>query len=657
MASKRDQVAIERILNKVDRKEQVFEKRTAFMDSDYEWGWKNTPFVPMPTEGITIKDAVTTNFAKVLARKVSNGVGYAERIIRVLDDADNEEFRDKNNAYERWCVGVLEMADERLQSGGMNSTVQGESAWNAVVRGGWIGTRAVLIKDAQGETIPDIVPIDPRNLVYEKGRGEPLWAAIITQRAKQDIRDEYPKFKFGIENNVQHPEDDDDELARVVDYYWTEDGKRMNCVIIDGQYAKKPTDTFAVNFPIVIRLIGNNPGVMNYSLKDTIDGTREIPGIEDVGDSIFAALRHVIPQVNRLASYRMALTARAVQGTLIVKSRDGTKELDQDAFASGAELGLSTDNDEDIGLLPISQLTADAGQLEGELRLDESNAGLSDPALGRLTSPVSGAALQILSQADNEVVAPFLKAVESMLAGILDNLGRQYETGRYKDIEVRGKTHTDQPFNKVIAPDDIKGHNLLSVELRQTQPQDDFALWQAAQVASQVDPSTGTALVSKQYAATKIAKVQDYDLEKRRMSGARIRASSAKYELLTQWHAARLSGEPEEVVQLLEMDIQREIEREAMEEAAMQYQFEQAVNANPMAAAAGMNGAAQPGGGAGVQDMANPATVSADPRLLAQAGTMGVSAAPSPDAGYNTTAPRNTAEAAGLEPNPEARGI
>ena len=651
MASKKDQVAIERILNKVDRKEQVFEKRTAFMDSDYEWGWKNIPFVPMPTEGITIKDAITTNFAKVLARKVSNGVGYAERIIRVLDDADNEEFRDKNNAYERWCVGVLEMADERLQSGGMNSTVQGENAWNAVVRGGWIGTRAVLIKDAQGETIPDIVPVDPRNLVYEKGRGEPLWAAIITQRAKQDIRDEYPRFRFGIENNVQHHDDDDDELARVIDYYWTEDGKRMNCVIIDGQYAKKPTDTFAVNFPIVIRLIGNNPGVMNYSLKDTIDGTREIPGIEDVGDSIFAALRHVIPQVNRLASYRMALTARAVQGTLIVKSRDGTKELDQDAFSSGAELGLSTDNDEDIGLLPISQLTSDAGQLEGELRLDESNAGLSDPALGRLTSPVSGAALQILSQADNEVVAPFLKAVESMLAGVLDNLGRQYETGRYKDIEVRGKTHTDQPFNKVIAPDDIKGHNLLSVELRQTQPQDDFALWQAAQVASQVDPSTGTALVSKQYAATKIAKVQDYDLEKRRMSGARIRASSAKYELLTQWHAARLSGEPEEVIQLLEMDIQREIEREAMEEAAMQYQFEQAVNANPMAAAAGMNGAAQPGGGAGVQDMANPATVSADPRLLAQAGTMGVSAAPSPDAGYNTTAPRNTAEAAGLEPN------
>lgn len=652
MASKKDQRSIERIINKIDRKEQVFEKRTAFMDSDYDWGWKNTPFVPLATEGIQQKDAITTNFAKVLARKVSNGVGYAERIIRVMDDADNEEFRDKNNAYERWCIGILEMADERLQSSGMNSTIQGENGWNAVVRGGWIGTRSVLIKDAEGETLPDIVPIDPRNLVFEKGRGEPLWAAIITQRSRQDIREEYPKFVFDLEDSPQSYADDEDELARVIDYYWTEDGKRMNAVIIDNQFAKKPTDTFAVNFPVVIRLIGNNPGVMNYSLKDTIDGTREIPGIEDVGDSIFAALRHVIPQVNRLASYRMALTSKAVQGTLIIKSRDGMKELDQDAFKSGSEVGLSTDNNEDIGLLPLSQLTADAGQLEGELRLDESNAGLSDPALGRLTSPVSGAALQILSQADNEVVAPYLKAVESLLAGILDNLGKQYETGRYKDIQVRGKTHTDQPFNKVIAPDDIKGHNLLSVELRQSQPQDDFALWQAAQVASQVDPSTGTALVSKQYAATKIAKVQDYDLEKRRMSGARTRASSKKYELLTQWHSARLSGEPEEVIQLLEQDIQREIDREEMEALALEFQFQQAVNVDPAAAMSGQQTPQQQSpNGAGLQGTENLATVGADPRLLAQAGTQGVSAAPSPDAGYNTTAPRNSAEAAGLEPN------
>ena len=76
MASKKDQRSIERILNKIDRKEQVFEKRTAFMDSDYDWGWKNTPFVPIATEGIQQKDAITTNFAKVLITAKIKVISY-----------------------------------------------------------------------------------------------------------------------------------------------------------------------------------------------------------------------------------------------------------------------------------------------------------------------------------------------------------------------------------------------------------------------------------------------------------------------------------------------------------------------------------------------------------------------------------------------------
>ena len=92
-----------------------------------------------------------------------------------------------------------------------------------------------------------------------------------------------------------------------------------------------------------------------------------------------------------------------------------------------------------------------------------------------------------------------------------------------------------------------------------------------------------------------------------------------------------------------------------MEALALEFQFQQAVNLDPAAAMSGQQTPQpqQPQGvnGAGLQDTADLATVSADPRLLAQAGTQGVSAAPSPDAGYNTTAPRNVAEAAGLEPN------
>jgi hypothetical protein len=405
-----DAAKIERIVERVDRKEQTFLKRTAYMDSDYDWGWAQTPFKPIATEGISEKDAVTNNNAYVLARKVSNGVASAERLIRVENAADTDEFKDANNATERLAIGMMGNADKRLQSSGMHGDIQGELSWYGVVRGGWIAARAVLIKDDKGKTIEDVVPIDPRNFLFEPGDGEPLWAAIVTDRSRQLIRDKYSDFKFQGEDPESHQHDDADEMERVIDYYWTENKKRMNAVVIDNQFAKQPADTFAVNFPIPVRLIGNNPGVSSFSVKDGTNGSRDISGIEDVGPSIFTALRNTNHQVNRLASYKMAIAAKRVQGTMIVKSRDGTKEFDQDPFESGSELNLSTDNNEDVGLLPIAELGRELSELQGQLALNESNAGLSDPALGRLNAPLSGRAVSFVLQSDAEVVQPYIPA-------------------------------------------------------------------------------------------------------------------------------------------------------------------------------------------------------------------------------------------------------
>lgn len=146
-----DSAQINRIIERVDRKEQTFLKRTEFMDSDYNWGWAQSPFQPLKTEGIQQKDAVTTNNAFVLARKTSNGVAGAERIIRVENDADTDEFKDANNATERLAIGMLGNADKRLVSSGMHGDIQGENSWYGVVRGGWIATRSLLIKDHKGK--------------------------------------------------------------------------------------------------------------------------------------------------------------------------------------------------------------------------------------------------------------------------------------------------------------------------------------------------------------------------------------------------------------------------------------------------------------------------------------------------------------------------
>ena len=664
--SKKDEAQITKILERVNRKEESLTRRYDWMDHDYENGWRLDSYKPKAGDGISQEDAYTSNFPKLLNTKGSGAIAYSEQIIRVEDSADNEEFRDQNNAYERLAIGMLANADDRLVESG-KPTVIGGSAWYACVRGGWIAARAVLIKDENSKTVEDVVPIDPRSFVYEMGRGEPLWAAIVTERSKADIRDEYPKFKFN-DDGQSDPEDDDDDRVRVIDYYWTERGAptqdedgeqiagkktRMNATIIDKQFAKKPTNTFSVNFPIVIRLIGLNPGVANFTLKNDNEDNKEIIGIEDVGDSLYTPLRDITPSINRLRSMQGALTHKALQGTLKVWSKDGTKELDQDAFEDGAEMQLSRDNLEDIELLNTPQLTSDAVRLEQSYLIDQTNAGFSEQRFGRMSSAVSGAALRIIGQSDNEIIAPFLNAVQSLMEGVIDNLGKQYETNRYETIKVRGKTHTGESFNQDITPEDIEGHGILSVKLRPVQPENEAERWQAALLASQVDPITGIGLMSQKSASTKIAGTQDWDYEVGLMNEQRARISSQKMILIGQWEAAKRAGKEDDAA-LLAIDIQREIDREDMEESARLFAFRQAVGADPLQGAAGGidRGSSGAGGGGGVQQQSDPSTLNINPTIISNSGRAGVDQTASPDAGTNTVGnSRTSAESIGLEPN------
>ncbi|MCH7827719.1 MAG: hypothetical protein IIC75_07100, partial [Bacteroidetes bacterium] len=167
--------------------------------------------------------------------------------------------------------------------------------------------------------------------------------------------------------------------------------------------------------------------------------------------------------------------------------RSETNQLDQDVFEDGSEIGISTDDNQKVSLPEVAQLTNDSNLLEQAYVIDQTNAGLSEQRFGRLVSPVSGAALRIVGQSDNEVVAPFLEAVQSLLIGVIDNLGKQYETERYRPIRVRGKTHNLRPFNEIIKPEDIEGHGILSIELRAVQPENEAERWQAALLASKID--------------------------------------------------------------------------------------------------------------------------------------------------------------------------
>ena len=274
MARKSQAEVIQGIMDKIESRFNEDQPLHDRMDLDYS-DWRLTQFVPESEEGIDPEDAYTTNSMRTLADKVESFVSGSEIVVRVTNDAADEQKRAANDNLERLVVGMLRQVNKRLQRKGDPLLIP-QLAWYSVVRGGRLAVRTLLRKNPDGETYPEILPLDPRHLVVQYGNEEPIWAAYRMSRTRAQVRNEYNGFEF---NDTQM--DDDDETEYVYDYYEKieVDGevKYMNSVIIDDKYVKKPTDTFAKMFPVCTIAIGSTPMI---APSDT--GSRHINTATDV---------------------------------------------------------------------------------------------------------------------------------------------------------------------------------------------------------------------------------------------------------------------------------------------------------------------------------------------------------------------------------------
>ena len=70
------------------------------MDLDYS-DWRLTEFVPEAEEGVDPEDAYTTNSMRTLADKVESFISGSEIVVRVNNDAADEQKRASNDNLER----------------------------------------------------------------------------------------------------------------------------------------------------------------------------------------------------------------------------------------------------------------------------------------------------------------------------------------------------------------------------------------------------------------------------------------------------------------------------------------------------------------------------------------------------------------------------
>jgi len=436
----------------------------------------------------------TSNEPQTFADKVMGWIASAEMTVRIPHDGADEELRDKNDEKEHFLIGILKAADERLCSL-MMPNLRDQLAWYTVIRG-WYAGRALLAKREDGSTYVDITPWDPLHTYWGLGPEGLDWACYKMIKTKDQIFAQYNvKIDWDSPQNT--------EGSFVYDFY----DKEMNTIIVHNgnmnnplyKIAKKQMKHGAGQVPVFIGPVGSNPlivGLNNTTIVDTIS---------DLGESVFRATRDLYPKHNLMMSTLLELTARARRQGLIVRSRDGSKTLDEDPYLEGSEIALGQgENVEPLGLLEVAKETgAFMSLVSGELQ----RGSLPHSVYGDLPFQLSGYAINTLKQGVDTVVGKYLRAVEKAYRMIFNIISDQYSSGSYKSMEVSGMDRNRTYFSQEITTDVIKGAGAPEVHLIGQLPQDDMTKFSMAQIAREGP----TPLLSDRAIRDRILAIQDAD--------------------------------------------------------------------------------------------------------------------------------------------------
>lgn len=534
------------------------------MDDDYDL-YRLEQWQPDEEEPIAIEDAYTTNSPKVLADKIIAFISQTEMVIRVDSDLAGNQQEEINDKTEELAIGMFEQADRRYVSQGRASNIQDSLAWYATIRGRWAAARALLRKRPNGDTIVDILPLDPRYLVIQEGDDELQWAAYRTLQTRKSIAEKYPNVSFAQDKLM------DDTAEEVWEIYRREinpnfDIQSQNpflrhpfiytvATLVEEQFAAHPTPVFTLNFPVVLRAVTSQPTIAPQDLSkiNSINGlTMDRGTSEDFGESVFAANRDIWDKKNRVMSYKLDLLAKAANPPIMVASSDGTTEIEEGATDKGATFPIAANNNEDVTFMNMPDINRATLDFDARMNVDEVGGGLPPQAVGLLDKPLSSVALRQLGLNLEQAVVPRMNGVQSCIEGCFEVLIAQYETGAWEPLTVSGRRFDRQRFaNNTIQPQEIQGHNPVEVSMKLALPQDDNLVWTRAQMAA-TPTASGEPLMDLEWIRENILGVQFPNLATQRNREVLAQQSSPVVQMLKLYEAAVKDGDMETAAALFD---------------------------------------------------------------------------------------------------------
>ena len=406
----------------------------------------------------------TSNEPQVYADKLITWMSSAEMVIRVPYHNSQREQRENNDAKEKFLIGILKSADDRLTSK-FQPAVRQQLSWFTTLRG-WYAGRALLVKDDEGETYVDIQPWDPMHTYWAEGKHGLSWACYKTKKTPSEI-----KAIWGVDVKGDEADLDDDDAIDVYDFYDAED----NMVCTDEMVLKRATKHGGKKVPVFLGPVGANPLVQ--SISDT--GNQDT--VEDYGESCYKSSRDLFEKHNFMMSVMLELTARSRKQGLKVKSRDGTKTLEEDPYKEGSEIALG--QGEDVEPLGLLEMARESGVFMGLVSGEMQRGGLPHSIYGQLEFQLSGFAINTLRQGVETVLTPRLQALERAYRSMFHLICDQYIEGGFKTMELSGQDQNRMYFQEEISSDMIKNSGDVEVSLIGQLPQDDMSKMSMAQIA------------------------------------------------------------------------------------------------------------------------------------------------------------------------------
>jgi len=407
----------------------------------------------------------TSNEPSTYADKIISFVTGSEMVARIPNVSEKEENRKKNNKKERFFLGILKSADERIKKSSMPS-IKNQLAWYITLRG-WYAGRALLVKDKDEDTYVDITPWDPMHTYWGLGSEGLEWACYKVKKSKDLVESQY-NIKLPRNENY-----DDEDWIDVYDYY----DKEMNTVVLsNGRVAKKPTPHGADEVPVFLGPVGSAPMIQALNDMTPIDDT-----IADYGESIYKHNRENYEKNNQIMSIMLELTSRARRQGLKITSRDGTKTLDEDPYKEGTEISLAQgENVEPLGLMEVARETGSfMGLISGEMQ----RGGVPHTLYGDIQFQLSGFAINTLRQGIDSVISPRIEALENAYKKICMIIFDQYMSESFDSMELSGQDMNRQYFKEKISPKDIEGTGDIEITFVGQLPQDDLTKMNMAQIA------------------------------------------------------------------------------------------------------------------------------------------------------------------------------